>query len=454
MERERFSSRLGFILISAGCAIGLGNVWRFPYITGQNGGAAFVLLYLFFLLILGVPITVCEFAVGRASRKSIASSFQALEPEGTYWHLHSWTGMLGNYVIMMFYTTITGWMFAYFLRMVRGDFVGKNMEEINAVYHGLVSNPMEMTLWMCVTVILGFSVCSMGLQNGVEKITKWMMMCLLVLLAVLAVRSVTLPGAAEGLKFYLMPDFGKMFGIGLSQVVSAAMGQAFFTLSIGVGSMAVFGSYIGKERGLCGESVTIILLDTFVALVSGLIVFPTCYAFGVNPGEGPGLVFVTLPNIFNVMSGGRVWGSLFFAFMILAALSSVIGIFQNLIAFAGDLWGWSIKKASFFNGIVVIASALPGILGKTYWREFRPLGMEIMDFEDFIVSQNLMPLGSIVYVLFCVTRYGWGWEKFITEANTGAGIRFPKWIRPYMMFGIPLIILCMFIQGYWNLLVK
>lgn len=451
MERERFSSRLGFILISAGCAIGLGNVWRFPYIAGQNGGAAFVLLYLFFLLILGVPIMVCEFAVGRASKRSIATSFQALEARGTYWHLHAWTGILGNYVIMMFYTIITGWMFAYFLRMVRGDFTGKEFAEINAIYNGLISDPWEMFLWTAVAVVLGFGVCSMGLQNGVEKITKWMMICLLGLLGVLAVRSVTLPGASEGLRFYLMPDFEKVLESGASKVVTAAMGQAFFTLSIGLGSMAIFGSYIGKERGLCGESVTIILLDTMVALVSGLIVFPTCYAFGVDPGEGPGLVFVTLPNIFNSMAGGRVWGSLFFVFMIFAALSSVIGIFQNIIAFAGDRWGWSVKKASWINCIIVLLSTLPGIFGKTIWSHVRPLGMEIMDFEDFIVSQNLMPFGALVYVLFCTMRYGWGWDNFIGEANTGAGIRFPKWLRSYMMFGIPAIILFLVIMRYRNL---
>lgn len=452
MERERFSSRLGFILISAGCAIGLGNVWRFPYIAGQNGGAAFVLLYLFFLVILGIPVTVCEFAVGRASKKSIAVSFQVLEPKGTYWHLHAWTGILGNYVIMMFYTTITGWMFAYLVRMIRGYLAGMNMLQISSVYEKLVSDPTEMILWMCVTVILGFSVCSLGLQNGVERITKWMMICLLALLGVLALRSVTLPGAYEGLKFYLKPDFERMSQIGIPAVVSAAMGQAFFTLSIGVGSMAVFGSYIGKERSLCGESITVIFLDTVVALVSGLIVFPTCYAFGVDPNEGPGLVFVTLPNIFNSMVGGRVWGSLFFVFMIFAAMSSVIGIFQNLIAFAGDRWGWSVKKASIINGIIVILSSLPGIFGKTIWSNFRPLGMEIMDFEDFFVSQNLMPLGSLVYVLFCVTKYGWGWDRFIEEANTGAGLKFPRWLRLYMTYAIPVIILFLFIQGYWNLI--
>lgn len=454
MEREKFSSRLGFILISAGCAIGLGNVWRFPYITGQNGGAAFVLLYLFFLLILGVPIMVCEFAVGRASKKSIAESFRVLEPKGTYWHLHAWTGILGNYVIMMFYTIITGWMFSYFVKMVSGELSGKTMEEIQTVYTGMTGNTLEMLFWTCVTVILGFGVCSMGLQNGVERITKWMMICLLALLGILAVRSVTLPGAEEGLRFYLMPDFQSVFEAGPSQVLLAAVGQAFFTLSIGLGSMAIFGSYIGKERGLCGEAITIIVLDTLVALVAGLIVFPTCYAFGVNPGEGPGLVFLTLPNIFNSMAAGRIWGSLFFVFMIFAALSSVIGIFQNIIAFFQDRWGWSIKKASLVNGILVVLSAIPGILGKTYWSGIRPLGMEIMDFEDFIVSQNLMPLGSIIYVLFCVTRYGWGWDHFLKEANTGDGPRFPRWLRFYMTFGIPVIVLYLFVQGYINLIAK
>lgn len=454
MEREQFSSRLGFILISAGCAIGLGNVWRFPYITGQNGGAAFVLLYLFFLLILGLPITICEFAVGRASKRSIATSFQRLEPKGTYWHWHAWSGILGNYVIMMFYTTITGWMFAYFFRMVRGDFSGMTLEQISGIYTGLTSNTAEMTLWMILTVVLGFMVCSMGLQNGVEKVTKWMMIFLLALLGILAVRSLSLPGASEGLAFYLKPDLKRIGELGISKVMTSAAGQAFFTLSIGVGSMAVFGSYIGKERSLCGEAATIIALDTMVALVAGLIVFPTCYSFGVDPGEGPGLVFVTLPNIFESMAAGRLWGSLFFLFLIFAAMSSVIGIFQNLIAFSQEKWGWSIKKASLINGIVVAASSLPGILGKTLWSHIRILGMEIMDFEDFFVSQNLMPLGSMIYVLFCVSRYGWGFERFRQETNTGSGIRFPAWLRPYMKYGIPCLILILFVQGYLTLLAK
>lgn len=441
MERETFSSRLGFILISAGCAIGLGNVWRFPYIAGQNGGAAFVLLYLFFLLILGVPILVCEFAVGRASKKSIAQSFSVLEPEGTYWHFHAWTGIIGNYVIMMFYTIITGWMFSYFVKMISGDLSGKTITEIQDVYLNLTGNTLEMIFWTFVTIVLGFSVCSLGLQNGVERVTKWMMIFLLALLGLLAIRSVTLPGASEGLAFYLLPDFHQLRNIGYLQVVTASMGQAFFTLSIGLGSMAVFGSYIEKERRLCGESITIIFLDTIVALVSGLIVFPTCYAFGLDPGEGPGLVFVTLPNIFHSMRGGRVWGSLFFLFMIFAALSSVIGIFQNIIAFSGDKWGWSIKKASLINGILIFFLSIPGIFGKTIWNHIRPLGMEIMDFEDFLVSQNLMPFGAFIYVLFCTTTYGWGWNHFIEEANTGTGIRFPNWMRRYMMFGIPVIIL-------------
>ena len=452
MERERFSSRLGFILISAGCAIGLGNVWRFPYITGKNGGAAFVLLYLFFLLILGLPVMVSEFAVGRGSRKSIARSFQELEPKGTYWHLHSYTGIVGNYLLMMFYTTIAGWMPAYFVRMAKGDFDGRSAVEVGQMFSSLTSSAGEMTFWMILIVVFGFLVCSLGLQNGVERITKIMMVCLLALMLLLAVRSVTLPGASEGLKFYLFPNPGKMKETGISQVVFEAMGQAFFTLSIGMGGMAIFGSHIGKEHSLCGESLNIMLLDTFVALVSGLIIFPTCFAFGINPGEGPGLVFVTLPNIFNEMAGGRIWGSLFFVFMTFAAMSTVIGVFQNIIAFAHDLWGWSAKKASFINCILVILLSMPCILGMTVWSSFTVIGKNIMDLEDFFISNNLMPIGSLIYVLFCVTRYGWGWDRFIGEANTGDGLKLPQWIRPYMTFGIPVIILFIFFQGYWNLL--
>lgn len=454
MEREKFSSRLGFLLISAGCAIGLGNVWRFPYITGKYGGAAFVLLYLFFLLVLGLPVMVAEFSVGRGSQKSIARSFHVLEPKGSKWHLHSYAGIVGNYVLMMFYTTIAGWMFAYFVKMAGGEFTGKNAKEVAGIFDSLTSNTSLMVFWMAVAVILGFGVCSMGLNNGVEKITKIMMVCLLALMLVLAVRSVTLPGAGAGLQFYLLPDFTKMKEAGIPEIVFASMGQAFFTLSIGMGGMAIFGSYLGKERSLGGEAVNVMLLDTAVAIVAGLIIFPTCFSFGINPGEGPGLVFVTLPNIFNAMPGGRLWGSLFFVFMTFAAMSTVIGVFQNIISFAHDLWGWSAKKASLVNCILILILSLPCVLGMTLWSGVTFLGKNIMDLEDFFISNNLLPLGSIVYVLFCVTRYGWGWDSFIKEVNTGRGLKFPRWIRPYMTYGIPVIILIIFIQGYVGLFAK
>lgn len=451
MEREKFSSRLGFILISAGCAIGLGNVWRFPYITGKYGGAAFVLIYLFFLLILGLPIMVMEFAVGRASQKSIATSFNVLEKKGSKWHIYRYFGMAGNYLLMMFYTTIGGWMLAYFFKMAKGDFAGLDTDGVSAVFGGLTTDTGTMIFWMVLVVLLGFFVCSMGLQKGVEKITKIMMVVLLLLMAVLAVRSCTLEGAGEGLRFYLLPDFKKLTEYGISEVIFAAMGQAFFTLSLGIGALAIFGSYIGKERKLTGEAVSITILDTAVAIIAGLIIFPACSAFSVNPGEGPGLVFVTLPNVFNAMKGGRLWGSLFFLFMSFAAMSTIIAVFQNIISFAQDLWGWSVKKASLVNGIAIFFLSLPCVLGMTVWSDVSILGKDIMGFEDFLVSNNLLPLGSLVYLLFCVTRYGWGWKNFLKEANTGEGISFPKKIKFYLTFILPLIVLYIFVQGYISL---
>ena len=451
MKREKFSSRLGFILISAGCAIGLGNVWRFPYISGKYGGAAFVLIYLFFLAILGLPIMVMEFAVGRASQKSIATSFNVLEKKGSKWHVYRYFGMAGNYLLMMFYTTIGGWMLQYFFKMAKGDFVGLNAEQISRVFGEVSTSKNSMIFWMFVIVVLGFLVCSLGLQNGVEKITKVMMVVLLALMLVLAVRSCTLDGASEGLKFYLLPDFKKLTEYNVTEVVFAAMGQAFFTLSLGIGALAIFGSYIGKERKLTGEAISITILDTFVAIVAGLIIFPACFAFGVDPGEGPGLVFVTLPNVFNAMAGGRVWGTFFFLFMTFAALSTIIAVFQNIIAFAQDLWGWGLKKASFVNMIAVFVLSLLCIFGMTIWSDFTILGKDIMGFEDFLVSNNLLPLGSLVYLMFCVSRYGWGWDNFLKEANTGAGISFPKKIRFYLNYILPLIVLYIFFQGYWSL---
>ncbi|GKH46988.1 MULTISPECIES: sodium-dependent transporter [Anaerotruncus] len=456
MQREKFSSRLGFLLISAGCAIGIGNVWRFPYITGQYGGAAFVLIYLFFLVILGLPIMVMEFSVGRASQKSAARSFDVLEPKGSKWHLYKYGAMLGNYMLMMFYTTVGGWMLIYFVKMAGGEFVGKTPEEVGGIFNGMLGDPLLMMIWMVIVVVIGFSVCSMGLQNGVEKITKAMMSCLLLIMVVLVVRSVTLPGAGEGLRFYLMPDFGKMADQGITTVVSAAMGQAFFTLSLGIGAMAIFGSYIGKDRSLTGESISITLLDTFVALMAGLIIFPACSAFGVDSAQGPGLVFVTLPNIFNEMPGGRVFGALFFVFMSFAALSTIIAVFENIVSFGMDLWGWTRKKTVAVNFVAIILLSIPCVLGYNLWSGFVPLGAgsAVLDLEDFIVSNNLLPLGSLVYLLFCTSRYGWGWKNFLTEADTGNGVKFPKWSRIYVSYILPIIVLILFVQGYWDKIFK
>ena len=452
MEREKFSSRLGFILISAGCAIGLGNVWRFPYITGKYGGAAFVLIYLFFLIVLGLPIMVMEFSVGRASQKSIATSFNVLEKKGSKWHIYRYFGMAGNYLLMMFYTTIGGWMLAYFFKMAAGEFEGLDTDGVSAVFADISTDLPTMVFWMAVIVLIGFLVCSFGLQSGVEKISKFMMIILLLLMIALAVNSCLLPGASDGLKFYLLPDFEKLTAYNLSEVVFAAMGQSFFTLSLGIGALAIFGSYIGKERRLTGEAVNIVVLDTCVALISGLIIFPACFAFDINPGEGPGLVFVTLPNVFNEMPLGRLWGSLFFLFMTFAAVTTIIAVFQNIISFAQDLWGWSVKKAVLVNGIAIFLLSLPAIFGNTIWSSFTILGKGIMDFEDFLVSNNILPLGSLVYLLFWVTRYGWGWDNFIKEANTGEGLKFPKKIRVYLTFILPIVVLYIFLQGYWTLI--
>ncbi len=449
MKREKFGSRLGFILISAGCAIGLGNVWRFPYITGQYGGAAFVLIYLFFLLILGLPIMVMEFAVGRSSQASAALSFDKLEPKGSKWHWYKYGAIAGNYLLMMFYTTIGGWMFLYFIKMASGKFTGLDSKAIENEFSNLTQRPILMTVCMIFVVILCFAICAQGLEKGVEKITKIMMLILLVLMLVLAVRSSTLVGAGEGLRFYLYPDFGKLRENGMKEAIFAAMGQAFFTLSLGIGALAIFGSYIDKKRTLTGEAVYITILDTAVALIAGLIIFPACFAFGVNPGSGPMLIFITLPNIFNAMGGGRIWGTLFFLCMFFAAASTIIAVFENIISFAMDLTGCSRKKAVFFNMIAVIILSMPCILGFNVLSGITLMGGNILDFEDFLVSNNLLPLGSLVYLLFCTSRYGWGWKNFMKEANTGEGIQFPKWVRAYVSYILPLIVLFIFIQGYW-----
>lgn len=451
MSRERFSSRLGFLLISAGCAIGLGNVWRFPYITGQYGGAAFVLIYLFFLVILGLPIMVMEFSVGRASRKSAARSYHVLEPKGSKWHIHGYFAMLGNYMLMMFYTTVCGWMLIYFVKMAKGDFSGQTTEVVSNAFSEMLANPALMTGAMIFTVLAGFGVCSMGLRNGVERITKVMMICLLAVMVLLVFRSVTLDGAIDGLRFYLIPDFGKMAEQGVLTVINAAMGQAFFTLSLGIGAMSIFGSYLGNDRSITGEAINITLLDTGVAMLSGLIIFPACFAFQISPGQGPGLIFVTLPNVFNTMSGGRFWGALFFVFMTFAAFSTVITVFENIVSFGIDLWGWSRKKAVLFNIVLVIVLSMPCVLGFNVWSGFAPFGAgsTIQDLEDFILSNNLLPLGSLVYLLFCVSRRGWGWDNFLREADQGAGVGFPQWTRPYVTWVLPLIVLFIFAQGYW-----
>ncbi len=448
--REKFSSRLGFILISAGCAIGLGNVWRFPYITGQYGGGLFVLIYLFFLLAMGLPIVVMEFATGRASQRSIATSFEALEPKGTKWHIYKYFAIAGNYVLMMFYTTVAGWMLAYFVKMLKGDFVGANSEEIANIFGNLTTNRNEMIFWMALTVLLGIIVCSMGLEKGVEKITKPMMLSLFFIMIVLVIRSVTLPNGGEGLAFYLKPDFSKIQEAGIGEVVFAAMGQAFFTLSIGIGSLQIFGSYIGKERALTGEALSVLCLDTLVAIMSGLIIFPACFNFGIDAGQGPGLVFVTLPNVFNEMSMGRLWGTLFFLFMTFAAMSTVVAVFQNIIQSIRELTGWSLKKTSWINFVLLFVLSLPCVLGMTDWAHITIAGKSIMDFEDFIISNNLLPLGSLVYVLFCTTRYGWGWDKFIKEANTGDGAKFltSKAYRIYLSFVLPVVMIYITIQAY------
>lgn len=451
-NRERFSSRLGFILISAGCAVGLGNVWRFPYITGQYGGAAFVLVYLIFLVLLGLPIMVMEFAVGRASQKSAARSFHVLEPAGTKWHLQGYACMAGNYLLMMFYTTVGGWMAAYIFKTLTGEFKGLDVDGVSAVFNDMLARPGYMTFWMVLVVLLSFFICSLGLQKGVERITKAMMSCLFLILLILCIRSVTLPGASEGLCFYLVPDFTRFTENGVGNTIFAAMGQAFFTLSLGIGAMAIFGSYIGKDRTLTGETINICLLDTLVAFLAGLIIFPSCFAFGVDPGQGPGLVFITLPNIFNQMVGGRIFGVLFFVFMTFAAQSTIIAVFENIISFSMDLFGTSRKKAVLINGIAIILLSLPCVFGFNIWSGFQPLGAgsTIQDLEDFIVSNNLLPLGSMVYLLFCTSRYGWGWKNFLAEADTGKGVKFPAWARVYVSYILPLIVLFIFIMGYYQ----
>ena len=451
MAREQFGSRLGFILISAGCAIGLGNVWRFPYIVGQYGGAAFVLLILFFLLVFALPILVMEFSVGRASQKGIARSYNALEPAGSKWHRFKWIALGGNYLLMMFYTVITGWMLAFMVRSAMGTFEGLDAAGVSDVYNGLISNPFESAAFMFVTVAIGVLVTRAGLQKGIERVTKVMMGALFAVLAILCVRAVTLPGAQEGLAFYLMPDFGKLFADGWStffDAVFAAMGQAFFMVSVGVGSMSIFGSYIGKDRRLTGEALSIAGLDTLVAIMAGLIIFPACFAFGVEPGAGPGLVFVTLPSVFSQMPFGQLWGALFFLFMSFAALSTVIAVFENIVGFSMDEWGLSRPRASMVNGVALAALSLPCVLGFSVWSGVEVPGIgNIQAIEDFLISNTVLPLGSLV-LLFCTSKRGWGWNSFVAEADAGKGVGFPRWARGYMRFVLPVLIVVVLVAGY------
>ena len=450
MKRENFRSRLGFLLVSAGCAIGIGNVWRFPYITGQYGGGYFVLFYLICLVIMGIPVMTMELAVGRASRRSAVLGYKALEKPGQKWHIHGWFCLLGCCLLMMYYTTVTGWMVSYFFKFLTGTFSqGMATEAVSAVFGNLLSSPGEMAIWTEIVVLAGFVVCSFGLQNGLERITKGMMLALLVLILVLAIHSLTLSGAAEGMKFYLLPSVDSIKENGLGNVITAAMNQAFFTLSLGIAAMEIFGSYMGDEQRLAGESVRICALDTFVALMSGMIIFPACFAFAVAPDQGPSLVFVTLPNVFNQMPLGQLWGTLFFVFMSFAALSTIIAVFENLITFTMEKWDLDRKRALARTAVLVTVLSLPCALGFNVLAGITIPGIgDIQSIEDFIVSNNLLPLGSLLYVVFCVSRKGWGWDNFLAEADAGTGMKFPRWARGWLTFGLPALIIIIFIMGY------
>ena len=451
-ERERLGSRLGFILISAGCAIGIGNVWKFPYMAGQGGGGAFVLFYLLFLLILGLPIMTMDFAVGRASQKSPVKAYYALEKPGQKWHIHGYITLIGCYLLMMFYTTVAGWMLHYFYLTATGKFTGLDSDAVASQFNTMLSQPQVMGFWMVIIVIAGILVCSIGLQNGLEKVTKVMMISLLFIMVILAINSFFMDGAKEGLSFYLIPDFERMKEIGIIKTITGAMNQAFFTLSLGIGAMSIFGSYIGKERSLLGESLNIALLDTFVAITSGLIIFPACFTFHVDQTSGPGLIFITLPNIFNHIPMGKLWGSLFFIFMSFAAFSTILAVFENIISCGMELTGWSRKKSSFINAIAIILLSVPCVLGYNLWSSdiFAVFGGAVLDFEDFLVSNLFLPLGSLVYLLFCTSRYGWGWKNFTTEANTGKGLKIQNWMRGYISYILPLIVLFIFFFGLYD----
>ena len=452
MKRETFGSRLGFILVSAGCAVGIGNVWKFPYMCGQFGGAAFILIYLVFLLIMGIPVMVCEFGVGRASRHSVAAAYETLEPQGTKWHITKWIGIIGCYFLMMFYTTVGGWMLYYCVRSFSGDFVGADMETVSAGFSDMLGNMPLMTFWTILICIIGFGVCAFGIQKGIEKVSKFMMTALLLIMIVLAIHSVMMKGAGAGLRFYLIPDFRQMAEIGIGNVIFGAMSQAFFTLSIGIGAMLIFGSYMEKDQRLFGEAVNITVLDTVVALMAGFIIIPACFAYGIEPGAGPSLIFITIPNIFAQVAGGRVWGGLFFLFLSFAAFTTLVAVFENIISFDIDLFGWSRKKSTLVSLILIIILSMPCVMGFNVLAGFTPLGegSTIMDLEDFIVSNNLLPLGSLGYVLFCTKKNGWGWNHFLGEINQGEGWKFPSGIKGYMSYGLPLLIIIIYLKGYYD----
>ena len=450
MGRDKLGSRLGFILLSAGCAIGIGNVWKFPYVVGQSGGGLFVLIYLFFLVILGIPVLTMEFSVGRAAQKSPAKMYEQLEPKGSKWHIHGKVSLIGCYLLMMFYTTVAGWMLKFFVSTASGEIVGMDTAAVENHFNvDVLGDPVSLIVYMGIVVVIGVAVCLIGVQNGLEKVTKIMMLALLAIMVVLAVNSFTMPGGAEGLSFYLMPDLSAIEKVGITNILVSAMNQAFFTLSIGMGSMAIFGSYIGKDRSLLGESVNVALLDTFVAVASGLIIFPACSAYGVDVTSGPKLLFITLPNIFNNIPLGRLWGSLFFVFMSFAALSTVLAVFECIIANTMDLWGLSRKKACIINGILLFLLSVPCCLGFNILGGFQPLGTgsTILDLEDTVVSNFILPLGSLVFILFCVTKKGWGWDNFVNEANTGKGLKIKRFMRGYMTYVLPVLVMFVFIMG-------
>ena len=448
MKRENFQSRLGFLLVSAGCAIGIGNVWKFPYITGLYGGGVFVLFYLLFLVIMGVPVLTMELAVGRASRKSAVEGYKVLEPKGSRWHIHGWFCIIGCCLLMMYYTTVAGWMLDYFYKFAVGAFEGVSNDAVDGVFSTMLANPGEMTIFMVIIVLAGFLVCSFGLQKGLERISKWMMLALLTLIVVLAVHSLTLDGAMEGVKFYLLPDFQRASEAGLGNVITAAMNQSFFTLSLGIAAMEIFGSYMSEEHTLPGEAVRICALDTFVALMAGAIIFPACFTFGVTPDNGPSLIFQTLPPLFVNMSGGRFWGTLFFLFMVFASFSTVLAVFENIIAICMDTFGWERRKAVVINGLLLAVLSLPCVFGYNIWSSFHPLpGKDVLDSEDFLVSSLLLPIGSLVYLLFCVTRWGWGFDKYLAEANRGQGLKFSPKLKPYFQWVLPILIVIILVQG-------